>query len=62
MKRRILTKKSIVSGLLIIDAILCLLLICWFAVQFGAINSNEMPGSFIGAALGAAITAVITVI
>jgi hypothetical protein len=55
-------KKSIVSGVLIIAAVLCLLLICWFAVQFGAIDTSEMPGSFIGAALGAAITGVITVI
>ncbi|MDR0663870.1 MAG: hypothetical protein LBF80_07345 [Spirochaetaceae bacterium] len=55
-------KKSIVSGVLIIAAVLCLLLICWFAVQFGAIDPSEMPGSFIGAALGAAITGVITVI
>jgi hypothetical protein len=55
-------KKSIGSGMLIIAAVFCLLLICWFAVQFGAVDPNEMPGSFIGAALGAAITGVITVI
>jgi hypothetical protein len=55
-------KKSIVSGVLIIAAIVCLLLMCWSAVQFGAIDPIEMPGSFIGAALGAAITGVITVI
>ncbi|MFP3091555.1 hypothetical protein LQZ21_14655 [Treponema sp. TIM-1] len=55
-------KKSIVSGVLIIAAIICLLLMCWSAVQFGAIDPIEMPGSFIGAALGAAITGVITVI
>jgi hypothetical protein len=55
-------KKSIVYGVLIIAAVLCLLLICWFAVQFGAIDSSEIPGSFIGATLGAAITGVITVI
>jgi hypothetical protein len=56
-------KKSIVSGVLIVAAaVLCLLLICWFAVQFGAISFSEIPGSFIGATLGAAITGVITVI
>jgi hypothetical protein len=55
-------KKSIVYGVLIIAAVFCLLLICWVAVQFGAIVPGEMPGSFIGATLGAAITGVITVI
>ncbi|GHU69548.1 hypothetical protein FACS189450_02620 [Spirochaetia bacterium] len=55
-------KKSIVHDVLIIAAILCLLLICWSAVKFGAIAPGEIPGSFIGAALGAAITGVITVI
>jgi hypothetical protein len=56
-------KNPIFSRVLIIaNAILCLLLICWFAVQFRAIDPNEIPGSFIGAALGAAITGVITVI
>ncbi|MDR3130315.1 MAG: hypothetical protein LBU18_02085 [Treponema sp.] len=55
-------KNPIFSRVLIIAAILCLLLICWSAVRFEAIGLNEIPGSFIGAALGAAITGVITVI
>jgi hypothetical protein len=55
-------RKFVVSGMLIVAAVFCLLLMCWFAVRFGAIDPSEMPGSFIGAALGAAITGVITVI